>query len=173
MKAAAKPKAAVTAAEATGLVVAGPSNLQALTEDGKELPGLSIGTRLAGKELFAKAVRKVGLTTKLMPKKEAVTLPALTVVGKEGTEEREASPFQWRPVRKASSVLRQSSSLGELDGRLSGKAWEGTKTEMQVVRGATRSVRMLRSRLLCRGPWATAHAHRHSGFCEPITAVRV
>jgi len=124
VKAAAKPKAAVTAAEATGLVVAGPSNLQALTEDGKELPGLSIGTRLAGKELFAKAVRKVGLTTKLMPKKEAVTLPALTVVGKEGTEEREASPFQWRPVRKASSVLRQSSSLGELDGRLSGKvAW--------------------------------------------------
>ncbi|CAE7569877.1 unnamed protein product, partial [Symbiodinium sp. CCMP2456] len=121
VKAAAKPKAS---AEATGLVVAGPSNLQALTEDGKELPSLAIGTRLAGKELFAKAVRKVGLTTKLMPKKEAVALPALTVVGKEGTEEREASPLQWRPGRKASSVLRQSSSLGELDGKLSGKvAW--------------------------------------------------
>ena len=130
VKAAAKPKA--REAEATGLVVAGPSNLQALTEDGKELPALAIGTRLAGKELFAKAVRKVGLTTKLMPKKEAVALPALTVVGKEGAEEREASPLQWRPGRKASSVLRQSSSLGELDGKLSGKAWQGAKAGMQV-----------------------------------------
>ncbi|CAE7915696.1 unnamed protein product, partial [Symbiodinium sp. KB8] len=136
VKAAAKPKA--REAEATGLVVAGPSNLQALTEDGKELPALAIGTRLAGKELFAKAVRKVGLTTKLMPKKEAVALPALTVVGKEGAEEREASPLQWRPGRKASSVLRQSSSLGELDGKLSGKvAWTSYASRDEADRKKT------------------------------------
>jgi len=78
----AKPKAKKPEEKDVGLVVAGPNIQNA--EGELELPSVGTGSRPTGKELFSKAVRKIGSISKMMKSEEKrSSLPTLAVVGKD------------------------------------------------------------------------------------------
>ena len=105
----AKGKTRSTLPANAGLVVAGPSNMQALSDqsdDSHELASSATGTagtRLTGRDLLMKAVRKVGLTTRLLAKKDTGAggaASALTVVGNEAADGKPQTSELLEPARR-------------------------------------------------------------------------